>query len=322
MDVRDVQARRLEQAGERQLRVRRARFVAFGSLIAVAALAAVIVFVSIGGSGSHAPTAPRGPSRASVNGPTSGSRGTGRPGTATVPILAYNVINVPPAQSAAPPGLYVPADEFSAQMNALKADGWHAVTLDQLQASWNRGVPLGPGKPIVITFDSGYASQYTNALPVLKRLGWVGVEILEVSGLPPSEGGLTDPQVRGLIAAGWELDTEGLTGADLTAVDSGQLGNETAAARQMLRSRYSVPVNWFGYPSGRYDATVITAVRAAGFAGGATVNPGWASPQGDRFRLPRLHVVAGTSPSALLSQIAAAEQNTSAPASYLGQETG
>src|SRR5436190_751834 len=81
----------------------------------------------------------------------------------------------------------------------------------------------GPGKPVVITFDNGYSSQYTNALPVLKRLGWTGVENIQLLGLPPSEGGLTDQQVRGLLAAGWELDTQGMTHADLIRLDAAGL---------------------------------------------------------------------------------------------------
>ncbi|MGZ6662626.1 MAG: polysaccharide deacetylase family protein, partial [Solirubrobacteraceae bacterium] len=79
--------------------------------------------------------------------PAARTRNTGVSGTATVPILMYHVINPPP--TGAPfPGLYVPAVEFAAQMRALKAAGWHAVTLDELAAYWKRGVPLGPGKPI------------------------------------------------------------------------------------------------------------------------------------------------------------------------------
>jgi peptidoglycan/xylan/chitin deacetylase (PgdA/CDA1 family) len=314
MAFRDVQARRFEEARERQLRVWRTRFAAVGSLIVVGGLAAAIVFGSADGPGSHTPKA----SSKRSSGRPSPSGSTGKPGTLTVPILTYRVINVPPPQSTAPPGLYVPADEFSAQMDALKANGWRAVTLDQLQAYWTDGTSLGADKPIVITFDAGYASQYTNALPVLKRLGWVGVENVQVQGLPPSQGGLTDSQVQGLIDAGWELDTEGINQADLTILDSGQLRNQVASARQLLRSRYKVSVNWFCYPSGSYDPKVIAAVRAAGFVGSTTLVAGWASPQGDRFRLPRLLVLGGTSPSDLLSQIASAERSTSPPDAFRG----
>jgi len=167
-------------------------------------------------------------------------------------------------------------------------------------------------------FDNGYASQYTNALPVLKRLGWVGVENLQVNGLAPSDGGLTDPQIRGLIAAGWELATQGVSGADLITLDPTQIPAEVATARQLLRSRYGVPVNWFSYPSGHYDATVIAAVHAAGFVGATTNVSGWASPQQDRFRLPSLQVLGGTTPPTLVSQIASAQATTSTPPSYSG----
>ena len=294
------------------------RIAAVGSLIAVAAVVATIVLGSLPRSSTpQGASTPSGSARRARTS-TSASGATPRPGTATVPILVYHVINTQPAQSSALPALYVPADEFSSQMQALKTNGWHAVTLDQLEAYWTRGAPLGPGKPIVITFDNGYASQYTNALPVLRGLGWMGVENLQVSGLPPSEGGLTDAQIRGLLAAGWELDTQGLTHADLITLGPAQLTDQVVTARQMLHGRYGVPVNWFGYPSGDYDATVVAAVRAAGYVGATTVNPGWAGPTQDRFRLPRLVVMGGTSPSELLAQIAAAGASTSIPSAYSG----
>ena len=301
-----------EQSRERQQRASRARAVALASLIAVAVALGAIVIAYAAGSGSRG----SGTTESAKRGAGAGQ--TGAAGTAAVPILMYHVIGVQPPQSTAPPALYVPADQFASQMSALKAAGWHAVTLDQLEAYWTRGVSLGPGNPIVITFDRGYASQYTNALPVLKQLGWVGVENLQVNGLSPSDGGLTDAQVRGLIAAGWELDTQGISHADLVTLDADQLSYEVATARQTLQSRYGAPVNWYSYPSGDYDATVIAAVRSAGFAGSTTVNPGWASPQQNRYALPRLQVVSGTTGPELLAQIAAAKATTTAPSSYTG----
>jgi peptidoglycan/xylan/chitin deacetylase (PgdA/CDA1 family) len=337
MNEQQIRARRLARERERRARTRRARLIAVSTLLVVLLAAATIAIASTAGGGSSrqaakaAQTAGAGHHRTSAAGvrpashhgtPSAGSEhstvtgvATGHPGMASVPVLMYHVIN-PPPPTAPYPGLYVPAPEFAAQMQALKAAGWHAVTMDQLQAYWTRGVPLGPGKPIVLTFDNGYASQYTNAMPVLKRLGWVGDENIQLAGLPPSEGGLTEAQIHGLLAAGWELDTQGISHADLIALDASQLHYQVATARRILQKRYGVPVNWFCYPSGHYNSTVIAEVKAAGYVGSTTVVPGWADRNQDPYRLPRLRVLGGTSPSALLEQIAQAGHDGAPPASY------
>ncbi len=298
-------------------------------LAALVSLAAAFALAACGSATTSTPsTAKPAPSASPKAAPSAAphstvtAAATGKPGTASVPVLMYHVINPPPA-GAPFPGLYVPASEFAAQMQALKAAGWHAVTLDQLEAYWTRGVPLGPGKPIVLTFDNGYQSQYTNALPVLKQMGWVGDEMIQLDFINlVSQGGLTDGQVRGMLAAGWELDTQGLTHYDLITANPTKLHDETSSARQQLHQRYGVPADWFAYPSGHYNDTVITALKDAGFRGSMTVIPGWANRSDDPFRLPRLRVLGGTSPSALLQQIASAQSSTGPPASYGGAGGG
>jgi peptidoglycan/xylan/chitin deacetylase (PgdA/CDA1 family) len=230
------------------------------------------------------------------------------------PVLMYHVINPPPA-GAPFPGLYVPAGEFAEQMRALAQDGFHAVTLDELWSHWHSGSPL-PAKPVVITFDNGYQSQYTNALPVLRGLGWRAVENIQLTGLPPSQGGLSETQVRGLLSAGWELDTQGISHADLIALDAAQLHEQVAVSRRTIQHRFGVPVSWFCYPSGHYNATVIAAVREAGYLGSTTVVPGWAGPGSDPYRVPRLRVLGGTSGAQLLELIATTERNPAPPRSY------
>jgi peptidoglycan/xylan/chitin deacetylase (PgdA/CDA1 family) len=273
-----------------------------------------------------------GGSRAAVAGASGTIAATGRPSSAgtagtasgplgheSVPILMYHVIN-PPPPGAKFPGLYVSPEEFAAQMRALAAAGFHAVTMDQMRANWTRGTPLPAGKPIVLSFDNGYQSQYTQALPVLRRLGWVGVENMQLTGLPPSQGGLSQAQIEGLVAAGWELDTQGISHADLITLGPAALHEQVAVARAEIQRRYHVPVNWFCYPSGHYDATVLAAVKAAGFVGSTTVVPGWAAPSSDPYRLPRLRVLGGTSPESLLAELAAIRSNPAPPPSYGGGE--
>jgi peptidoglycan/xylan/chitin deacetylase (PgdA/CDA1 family) len=324
----DIEARRARRE-ERRTALRRRRRRA-GALIAAFVVAILAVVLAVNGSDSGHSSASGQLARASTHPharvdsgahssakPAVSTAGGGPDGTEPVPILMYHVIAAPP--SGAPfPGLYVEPSEFAAQMQALKRAGWHAVTLDQMQASWRRGVSLGAGKPIVVSFDNGYQSQYTQALPVLRRLGWVGDENMQLSGLPPSQGGLGQEEIHGLLAAGWELDTQGFSHADLITLDAHELDYQVAVARRVMQQRYGVPVNWFCYPSGHYDATVIAAVKDAGYVGSTTVVPGWAHPHDDPYRLHRLRVLGGTSPQQLLDLLAGIREDPPAPASYDG----
>lgn len=327
LTMEEYEARHAARERARAARVRRRRTVA-GVVVAVLAAVVVAVVIASSGGGGSSPGAASNAARTSGatapprhsahrGGSTATAKGTGVPGHAVVPILMYHVIAAPPA-GAPFPGLYVPPAEFASQMEGLKAAGWHAVTMDQMMANWKDGAPLGPGKPIVISFDNGYRSQYTKALPVLRRLGWVGVENIQLTGLPPSQGGLTTRQVQGLIDAGWELDTQGRSHADLIKLTAAELQREVVAPRRTLQRRYGVPVNWFCYPSGHYDATVIATVRSAGYVGSTTVVPGWARRSDDPYRLPRLRVLGGTSAQGLLAQLAATRSAPGTPASYSG----
>lgn len=285
-----------------------------GAVIAVAA--AIGAAAALAGGGGSAATTTTGRTVAMHStAPTKLVVRRGPRGTESVPILMYHVIQ-PPPPGAPFPGLYVTAPDFAAQMHALAAAGFHGVTMNQVWENWHDGTPLPPGKPIVISFDNGYASQFTAALPVLRAMGWTAVENLQLSGLPPSQGGLSRRQVRLLIRAGWELDTQGWSHADLITLDAAQLRYQVAGARARIAALYHVSAEWFCYPSGHYNATVIAAVKAAGYRGSTTVIPGWAGPSENPYALPRWRVLAGTSPAALLGEIAAIRNDAPPGPSY------
>ncbi|HWK27597.1 MAG TPA: polysaccharide deacetylase family protein [Solirubrobacter sp.] len=216
-----------------------------------------------------------------------------------VPILMYHVI------SAAPPGvanaeLWVDRHVFASQMQALARAGYEAVTLRQAWDGWRTGAPL-PRKPIVVSFDDGYLSQYTHAKPVLRRLGWPGVLNLEIKSIGP--GGLTTKQIKSMLAAGWELDSHTVTHPDLTTLDDASLKRELVDSRRELHERFDVPVDFFAYPAGRFDARVEAATRAAGYAAATTTIEGVASRSDDPFALPRVRVNASDTAASLLARL-------------------
>jgi peptidoglycan/xylan/chitin deacetylase (PgdA/CDA1 family) len=203
-----------------------------------------------------------------------------------VPILMYHVVSAPPP-GATYPELYVRWGDFSAEMSWLARHGFHAVTLDRVYAYWTKGSPL-PKRPVVLSFDDGYLSQYTHAFHTLSRRHWPGVINLAVGHLRPLTG-LRPWRIRKLIAAGWEIDAHTITHVDLTTVDDVRLRREVAGSRTLIRREFHVPVDFFCYPSGRYNARVIAEVRRAGFLGATTTNYGLAAPP-DYYTLSRIRI--------------------------------
>jgi peptidoglycan/xylan/chitin deacetylase (PgdA/CDA1 family) len=203
-----------------------------------------------------------------------------------VPILMYHVI-APAPPGVAFPRLFVEPEDFAEQMHWLAEHGFHAVTLYHVYEYWLRGTPL-PAHPIVISFDDGTIGQDTHALPVLRALHFPGVLNLKLNALK-SRYTLPAWRVRQMLAAGWELDSHSITHPDLTHVDDNQLWREVHESRVELQHEFHVPVDFFCYPAGRYDAHVAAAVRAAGYLGATTTHYGLARPE-DIYTLDRIRI--------------------------------
>jgi peptidoglycan/xylan/chitin deacetylase (PgdA/CDA1 family) len=190
-----------------------------------------------------------------------------------VPILMYHLVrNAPPGSPN--PGLYVRRRSFFAQMRWLRRHRYRAVTLARVVAAWHGRARL-PRRPVVLTFDDGYAGDYTTVMPLLRRWGWPGVLDLTLSSFR-SRGGLTHRRVRRLLRAGWELAAHTISHVDLTTVHGRRLRREVAGCRRVLQLEFGAPVTDFAYPSGRFDRQVVRAVRAAGYRAAVTTAPGLA----------------------------------------------
>jgi peptidoglycan/xylan/chitin deacetylase (PgdA/CDA1 family) len=293
---------RIARRERRRRQVRRRRLLAsVAMLVGVAAVVAAVAIRSPSGGGdAKAKPDHRGRhfNRIANEKTTAGSgkvrNATPQPGwrphTGPVPILEYHVLGAPPP-SEPYPDLYVSRPVFHRQMDWLDAHGYQAVTLEQVEDAWYRGATLPP-RPVVISFDDGYRPQFTYALPELRRHGWAGVLNLKAEG-----SDLYHSNVEAMIAAGWELAAHTIHHLDLTELDAAQLKEEVAGSRAILRREYGVPVRDFCYPAGRFDATVIAAVKAAGYTGATTEIRGYADREHpyelDRYEILGSQGVAG-----------------------------
>jgi peptidoglycan/xylan/chitin deacetylase (PgdA/CDA1 family) len=297
--------------------VLRARAIAIGALALGFLLFVLAIATAVtgdgdddGGSGQPAATATtkkqppkrqaRRPARRGFTPVPASAPGAHKAPDEAVPVLAYNVINTPKSDTANPE-IWVPVEEFTAQMRYLAGQGYHAVTLRQVWAAWKEGGLL-PSKPIVISFDTGYASVHGNALPLLRERRWPGTLFLQAS---QTEGDFPADQVKALVSAGWELDATAQTGATLTGVSDEQLTAEVTGGRRRVQQEFGAAVEFFSYPGGDFDSRSTQAVEAACFLGAVTLTEGLASPEDPPFELKRIPVVNGDGEEGLAQKLEA-----------------
>jgi peptidoglycan/xylan/chitin deacetylase (PgdA/CDA1 family) len=190
-------------------------------------------------------------------------------------------------------------------MDWLAQNGFHPITLEDLNAYLNgeRGLPA---RPVILTFDDGYADFYTTALPILRRHDFRAVAYV-VSGFIGRPGYMTAAQVQAADRAGIEIGSHTVDHVNLTTQSSGNLRYELTASKQALEHLLGHPVLSFCYPSGRFNARVVAAVRAAGYRDATTTMFRVVRTRDDRYVWGRQRIWGGET----LGQFAAALRSTS-----------
>jgi hypothetical protein len=309
IDSRRAERRRAEA---RKRTYRRRRRLAIGGLIALA-VAVIVAVGALGGDGAGTKTpagsasggtkAKSSQSAAAIKGPTVSGDAARR---IRVPILEYHSISVPPS-GASLPELFTSTGDFTAQLNYMKSQGYEAITLDQLFAGWSGKAPI-PEKPVVVSMDDGYLTQYTHALPVLQKLGWPGVLNLKLQSLDPGQE-LTPTMIKKMIAAGWEIDDHTITHPDVTTLSPAALQHEVGDSRTMLQKQFGIPVDFFCYPAGKFNDAAIAGLKRAGYTGATTEINGFASSSGDPFKLPRVEILGSDGLTGFKQKLAQAESS-------------
>src|SRR5438309_11463266 len=88
-----------------------------------------------------------------------------RAGLSPVPILMYHAVADAPARAAY--RLSVTPTAFAEQMGLLAARGCTPIGTRRLAAAWRYDRPL-PSRPVLITFDDGYAGVHRRAPGVVR----------------------------------------------------------------------------------------------------------------------------------------------------------
>jgi peptidoglycan/xylan/chitin deacetylase (PgdA/CDA1 family) len=239
-------------------------------------LAAAVVAAAAGCSSR--PTASAGPALGSPSAATAagltaaGATGSeGRPGTSqeilrrsTVPVLCYHQVREQTAaDSAGARPLICPPGMLEGHLRALTEAGMQPVTSTQLVDHLELGTAL-PDKPVMLSFDDASGGQYTNALPILQRLG-MPATFFVMSVVLDRPNWLSRDEVRALDAAGMTIAAHTWDHHPVTKYADQDWPTQLEKPRAQLEQIVGHDVDLFACPYGLWNTAALPHVQAAGY---------------------------------------------------------
>ena len=216
-------------------------------------------------------------------------------GTGPIPVLLYHCVGSDPSAWIAP--FTVPAAALETHLALVEDSGRTPVTVSRLRDGITGRAPL-PARPVVITFDDGFADTLTVAAPRLARHG-IPATVYLTSGFlgRRSPGGdlmLDWVQAEELAGQGHELGAHSVTHPQLDTLPAAVARTEIVASKWQLEDGLGLPVRSFAYPHGYSSPGVRRSVREAGFDSACSVKNALCGPRDPVFSLARLMLTADT----------------------------
>ena len=226
--------------------------------------------------------------------------------TTTGLVLTYHAIEP------GPPPLCLAPEVFASHLDRLVAEGATALTVSQLADALARDEL--PPRAVAITFDDGAASVARAAAALLAERGLTATVFCVAGHLGGTSDWPTQPsaaprlrlasagELRGLVAAGFEIGSHGFRHAPLDTDDPAVLDRELRESRRVLEDAVGAEVRAFAYPYGVHSRAARDLARET-YAAACGTRLDLVRRGADRFDLPRVdayYVGAGELPSGRL----------------------
>lgn len=201
---------------------------------------------------------------------------------------------------------------FRKQLTYLTERNYHFITMDEFKNYLN-GAPV-PDNAALVTFDDGYESFYTDAVPILKEYNIPGTVFVITGTISEPRKGTTPFMDLGelralaadqpLITVGSHTDslhekqegraflTQRLSKSGRQESDEEYLSrikSDTIMARSKLKEAGAGDVDIMAYPFGFYNRQAVASLQEQGIKYAFTVMPRVVTRSSDKMRLPRIN---------------------------------
>ncbi len=169
--------------------------------------------------------------------------------------------------------LALPIADFDAQMEYLYSHGYVTITPDELYSGLNGELEL-PKKPVLITFDDGYADNYTNAFPILKYYGMRATIFVIPAFVGKYNNYLTWEEIGEMEENGITIESHTLNHYKLEELPDDEIRSELLNSKLILEENLGHPVEFLAYPTGTYNLHIAGIAKSVGYKGAFTIKYG------------------------------------------------
>ncbi len=153
---------------------------------------------------------------------------------------------------------------------------------------------------MLLTVDDGYVDDVKTILPILQAHHFIATFYI-ITHRFHEPGFLNPTEVRRLDAAGMDIGAHTRSHVPLAKIAPGEVEGQVLGSRRDLERVVGHPVQWFAYPFGSFDASVLAKVRAAGFVLAVTTEGGTHESSLNPLTMPRIHIGRSAGPSTVLA---------------------
>lgn len=221
--------------------------------------------------------------------------------TLQVPVLIYHHVTCDRPSKVPNTQIWICPSRFENQLSYLRSRGWRAITTDQLASHINNRTCPGPRR-FVITIDDSSVYGYTNAAPILERLGMRATYFVVV-GLAGRPQALSFGQMRDLLSRGHAIGNHTMAHLDLVGRSKKSLYHQVELAQRKLKAELGFRPRTFAYPNGTHDRNARRRALNSGFELAFTAGPGSTIASNRRMQAPRLFISKRHSPEKVANKI-------------------
>ncbi len=195
----------------------------------------------------------------------------------TIKILMFGYHQIRETRSSDGPKtrMFITSPEiFDKEMKFLFDKGYHTISTTEYINYLKTGkAEFDLNKSFILTFDDGYASQYTNAFPVLKKYGFTATFFIYTDCIDKYPACMTSQEIKDLAANGMKIANHTFHHAYLPRYNDKAIINEIEINKQKLINMVGTSSfeNIFAYPYGGTDSRVENIVRSLGYDGASGI---------------------------------------------------